>query len=344
MKEREKTGRRAGGEKPLCLALAGNPNVGKSTVFNTLTGLNQHTGNWPGKTVTVAEGFCRGGREKIKLIDLPGCYSLQSDSPEEEVARDFILSGEADAVIAICDATCLARSLPLALQVIERCPKTVVALNLSEEARKKGITIDAARLSEELGVPVVPTEARSGKGLRRLLTEAAAAARSGEKGEVLPAATPAEDQVRRAAELVRLTAQHGEEGYSPRDRRLDRFFTRAATGVPVMLLLLAGVFWLTIAGANIFSDALGDWLMGMELPLYRGLCRWGLPLWTADLLAHGVYRVLAWVVSVMLPPMAIFFPLFTLLEDAGYLPRMAFNLDACFKKCRASGKQALTTG
>ena len=151
------------------LALAGNPNTGKSTVFNALTGLRQHTGNWPGKTVTRAEGFFKYESKYYRLIDLPGTYSLLSASLDEEIARDFILFGRPDCVIIVVDATCLERNLNLALQVLEITGRAVVALNLMDEARRKGILVNAETLSADMGVPVVPLSARTKEGIPCLL-------------------------------------------------------------------------------------------------------------------------------------------------------------------------------
>lgn len=151
------------------IALAGNPNVGKSTVFNELTGLKQHTGNWPGKTVVNARGYYKYKHQNFLLMDLPGTYSLLAHSVEEQVARDFICFGRPDATIVVTDATCLERNLNLALQVMELTDKVVVCVNLIDEAERKGIFIDIKLLEEELGVPVVATIARSGKGLENLI-------------------------------------------------------------------------------------------------------------------------------------------------------------------------------
>ncbi len=150
------------------VSLAGNPNTGKSTVFNALTGLKQHTGNWPGKTVTQARGNYRHLNKTITLVDLPGTYSLLSNSPEEEIARDFICFAEPDATVVVVDSTCLERNLNLALQVMEITPKTIICLNLIDEARRKKLTINHELLADRLGVPVVPTAARSGEGLEAL--------------------------------------------------------------------------------------------------------------------------------------------------------------------------------
>jgi ferrous iron transport protein B len=151
------------------VALAGNPNTGKSTVFNALTGLRQHVGNWPGKTVARAEGGFIFNDKKYKLVDLPGTYSLLSTSTDEEIARDFILFGQPSVTIAVVDATRLERNLNLALQILEITDRVVVGLNLMDEAKRHGIQIDVRHLTRELGVPVVPMAARRGEGIQELL-------------------------------------------------------------------------------------------------------------------------------------------------------------------------------
>ncbi|WP_270811245.1 FeoB small GTPase domain-containing protein [Hungatella effluvii] len=529
------------------IALAGNPNVGKSTVFNEMTGMNQHTGNWPGKTVANAQGYANDGEQGYVMVDIPGCYSLMAHSSEEEVARDFICFENPDAVIVVCDATCLERNLNLVLQILEANRRAVVCVNLMDEAKKKSISIRFDVLEERLGVPVIGTAARSGKGLEQIYeglkhvldlnkrlesarnmevvegeyaemeavdvedveleaeaeveaeetenaeakmkieeagskeaevkesadvsptdvntedTEAEAEAKNIAAGDIearnMEAAESEaekvkdiENEVRKTAEkaadrrfdenpaprilirypeyieaaiarltpVVKKTAGEGvnirwlcarlldsnenlmeavrkylapvaeslevssllaeireewkERGitqkrvsddmasvfvrkaeficrgavvyenqkYDKKDRLLDRLFTSKATGFPIMFLILLGVFWLTITGANYPSEMLSNGLFWLEDRISELFLAVGMPVVLNDLLVHGVYRVLAWVISVMLPPMAIFFPLFTLLEDFGYLPRVAFNLDRCFKRCAACGKQALT--
>ena len=332
------------------IALVGNPNVGKSTVFNALTSLHQHTGNWPGKTVATARGAYTYHERTYTLVDLPGTYSLRPGSAEEEVTRDYLLSGEADVTLVVADATGLERNLALVLQVLEVSWPVVVCVNLLDEAAKKQITVDLEALQERLGCPVVGAAARSGKGLdglRRALE--AAADRPGPRplpecaGDCAGCARRRVEAVmERAAAIAAEVTEMDPRSAHRRDRVLDRLLTSRATGIPVMLGLLALVLWLTMAGANVPSRLLSGLLMGWQEPL-RGICETlRAPWWLTGALVDGVYRTVAWVVSVMLPPMAIFFPLFTLLEDAGYLPRVAFNLDHFFQKAGAHGRQSLT--
>jgi len=336
------------------VALAGNPNVGKSTVFNALTGSRQHTGNWSGKTVACAEGRLRGGG--LTLTDLPGTYSLRAHSEEERAAREFLVSGQACAVVLVADAGCLERSLILALQVLEVQKNAILCLNLMDEAAKKGIEIDVDALERELGIPVIPCAARQGKGLHEL--EAAIRRAAAGENETHPTAIryPAMDEdlteeqrddiataaAALRAEEIALTCVRQPECTCARDDRADDVILSRRFGVPLMLLLLAGVFYITLFGANVPSEWLSTHLLALGTPFAGALAKLGLPPFFVSMLTDGLWRVLATVVSVMLPPMAIFFPLFTLLEDAGYLPRVAFQLDHAFQCARASGKQSLT--
>ena len=417
------------------IALAGNPNVGKSTVFNALTGLRQHTGNWPGKTVVRAEGVFGHRDNRVKVVDLPGTYSLQAGSVDEEVARDFVLFGRPDVTVVVVDATRLERNLNLVLQIREITDRVVVFLNLIDEARRHGIAIDAKKLEKELGVPVVQGIAREGVGIDELLRavhEVATGARSSgqqihiaqhvpgvedaivdlvpviqqvfpavpnprwvalrllnadeavmeavrtgelgqlsrdDSGELLDLAPEAgREKVLEAAmhlrwdlppdfhDVVTQRAYQAAEEVASRvqlgglkkagfafDRKLDAWLTSRIFGFPLMLLILAVVFWITIEGANVPSSMLATLLVENGRPWLHGIAAlMSLPWWLDGFLVDGVYLATAWVIAVMLPPMAIFFPLFTLLEDFGYLPRVAFNLDSLFQKAGAHGKQALT--
>ena len=324
------------------VALFGNPNVGKSTLFNALTGMRQHTGNWTGKTVSGAYGYYEGEKETVKIVDLPGTYSLSAHSEEERVANEYLASGEADVVVVVCDATCLMRNLALAMQIIVREPRTVVCLNLMDEAKRKGIEIDREMLSHRLGVPVVDTVARDKKSTKRLM-EAVSTARKEERTVRKTEGMEKNDErLRWAEEIYRECVRIKKEDYAKRDRAWDRVLTGKKSGYLVMILLLLLVFWVSIVGANYPSEALSRLFGWLEEKFTSGLSAIGAPEALVGALAEGVFRVTGWVISVMLPPMAIFFPCFSLLEDVGYLPRVAYNLDRPFCRCKACGKQALT--
>lgn len=330
------------------IALVGNPNVGKSTLFNALTHLRQHTGNWPGKTVEVARGHYLYHGATYTLVDLPGTYSLHPGSAEEEVTRDYLLSKEADVTLVVADATCLERNLMLVLQVMATTWPVVVCVNLLDEAARKHIQVDLNTLQKLLGCPVIGAAARSGWGLpqlQKLLEEAVSAPPPPPPATAADGLCPCHQAAALALQAREIAAQAisvDEETAHRLDRRLDRLLTSRKGGIPAMLLLLAGILWLTMAGANVPSALLSDLLFQIKAPLRGLLEQIGAPWWAVGALVDGVYQTTAWVVSVMLPPMAIFFPLFTLLEDAGYLPRVAFNMDHFFHRSGAHGRQALT--
>ena len=324
------------GEQRITVALTGNPNVGKSTLFNTLTGLRQHTGNWPGKTVGVAQGQLRRQNTEYIFIDLPGTYALDGASEDERIAGEYVRSGQADCVVAVCDGSCLERSLILALQVLQECDKAVVCVNLMDEAKRRGLEIDQRKLESRLGVPVVFTSAGYAEGVEELLETVRQTAAQ------MPVLKRSHwtDPVAAAAEIAADCVTDAGEDTEAFRRKVDRLLVSRRFGVPLMFLLLLGIIWLTVWGANypaMLLESVFD--LGYH---YLSRCLSQLPWWLSGVLVDGVYTTCARVIAVMLPPMAIFFPLFTILEDVGYLPRMAFLLDPCMARCGGCGKQALT--
>lgn len=344
------------------IALAGNPNVGKSTLFNALTGMHQHTGNWSGKTVDNAAGQMKYKDSVFQFVDLPGAYSLHSESPDEKAAGEYIASGKADIILMIADATCLERNLLLICDILAITDNAILCVNLMDEAKKKGICPDIEKLSQLLGIPVIATAARSKKGLPALLKAIYEFAphQSGQGETLTNPHTPACSQSGAAAnpqnqntaasahaplnanEIYAQCVTHDQNNPHSLDRKIDQIVTSRKLGFPIMILLLILIFWLTMVGANYPSAALSAMFGLLDEKLRALMESAALPDMLTSLSMDGLYTTLTWVISVMLPPMAIFFPLFTLLEDFGYLPRVAFNLDHAFKSCGAHGKQALT--
>lgn len=400
------------------ITLIGNPNVGKSTIFNALTGLNQHTGNWPGKTVEVAEGSYIYNKNKYNIIDLPGTYSLFASSKEEEVASDFICFNKTDLIVLVLDATILERNLNLATQIIEAGKNTLICLNLCDEAKKKNIKIDDKALSKKLKVPVIKTAANDKKSIKKLLykIEECTNKEVNINNNIITYDEKIEDIIKKMnmtlkkyskkeinnfrfysikvleknknfnekiykylkidksnygkieniidnclsylkennindyqEKITSLIVQNNNNLYKCvvkqndyKTPKIDKILTSKIFGIPIMILFLALILWITIKGANYPSEALSKLLFSINDLISDLLIKINTPNVIHDILINGVLKTLFWVVSVMLPPMAIFFPLFTLLEDAGFLPRIAFNLDKLFNKAKCHGKQALT--
>ena len=425
------------------VALAGNPNVGKSTIFNSLTGMHQHTGNWTGKTVANATGKAIINDKEFTFVDIPGTYSIMSNSEEEEIARDYICFGKPDATVIVVDSTCLERNLNLVYQIMEITDNIIVCVNLLDEAKKKKIKIDLKRLENLLGVPVVGTVARDKQTLENLkktiykvcegeikphtktvryeqeieenlekIVEALDTdSLKNEYSEKRKMATDIEveenkiskklyrwiaiklidgeekilksiqenlelnleeqeirqsvieakknletreitsknfkdkivaDIMKKAEETSKEVCTFENKNYRERDLKIDKILTSKIFGIPIMILFLGLIFWITIVGANYPSEwlfSVFNWLQDKLIYFANYIhC----PIWLSDMLINGVYKTLTWIVAVMLPPMAIFFPLFTILEDLGYLPRIAFNMDGFFKKACCSGKQMIT--
>lgn len=425
------------------VALAGNPNVGKSTIFNSLTGMHQHTGNWTGKTVANATGEAIINDKEFTFVDIPGTYSIMSNSEEEEIARDYICFGNPDATVIVVDSTCLERNLNLVYQIMEITDNIIVCVNLLDEAKKKKIKIDLKKLEDLLGVPVVGTVARDKQTLENLrntiykvcdgeikphtktiryeqeieenlekivetldtdlLTNEYSEKRNIstdieveknkiskklyrwiairlidgeekilksiqenleldlEEQEIQQSVIEAKenletreitsknfkdkivaDIMKKAEATSKEVCTFENKNYRERDLKIDKILTSKIFGIPIMILFLGLIFWITIVGANYPSEwlfSIFNWFQGKLVHFANYIhC----PTWLSDMLINGVYKTLTWIIAVMLPPMAIFFPLFTILEDLGYLPRIAFNMDGFFKKACCSGKQMIT--
>lgn len=321
------------------IGLIGNPNVGKSSVFNNLTGLHQHTGNWPGKTIESSFGTYEYSNKKFLIVDLPGTYSLKAYSKEEDVTTSFIEKSQFDVMVVVVDATALERNLNLALQVLQITKNVVVCVNLLDEAKKKNIKINLKLLSDKLGVPVVGTIATKKKTLEELKEKIIHVA-TNKNNELVEYGS--DEKIVKTAEIIASEVIDKSEINNDRDRKIDKILTSKCFGIPIMLVMLGFIFWLTIIGANYPSKFL-SWMFGLGQEKLESLfIMWRFPQIVSSLLINGVYQTVTWIISVMLPPMAIFFPLFTLLEDLGVLPRIAFNLDNFFEKAGTCGKQALT--
>lgn len=317
------------------IALLGNPNVGKTTLFNTLTGLHNHTGNWPGKTVSNSEGILKTSNKTYNLIDLPGIYSLNPYSEEEIIAKEFIEQKDIDIILIVVDATSLERNLNLVLETKNIKNNIIVCLNLLDEAKKKNINIDIDLLKKSLGVPVIGTIARNKKGIKELINKI-------ENFECDNNLEYIVDTESKAKEIYNKVVSLSDEDYNKRTIKIDKILTSRVYGIPIMLLTLGVILWITIIGANYPSEFLNKIFVSLYDKLLTLFVNFGINEVLTDLLLNGIYKVITWVISVMLPPMAIFFPMFTLLEDLGYLPRISFNTDKIFKRCGSNGRQCLT--
>ena len=385
------------------ILLVGNPNVGKSTVFNKLTGENQHTGNWIGKTVDLAKGYFKYKDEEYEIYDLPGTYSLNTHSKEEEVTRDAIYYEDYDLIVLVVEASAFERNLNLVLQILEVNSNIVLCCNLMDEAKKQGISIDKEKLSQDLGIDVVLTSARNNEGIEELLESIYSQAQVKSNNQFkITYSSEIEDGISLISErlentklnkrfiaiklltnkdvlevdnekinnIVKLVQNDlkskglniediisygyqdiqkkiiGEcfkqENKSNKLFNIDKLLTNRVTGIFIMILLLMIIFFITIVLSNYPSDLLFFCFSKVEEVLLNLFLFLKVPDVITSVLIFGIFRTLSFVVSVMLPPMAIFFPMFSLLEDLGYLPRVAFNMDGIFEKCGACGKQSLT--
>ncbi|MBQ4129342.1 MAG: ferrous iron transporter B [Ruminococcus sp.] len=333
------------------IALVGNPNVGKSSIFNALTGLKQHTGNWTGKTVSSATGYYKHKNVQLKVVDLPGTYSLNALSEEEIIAKNYIESEKASCIIIIADATNIERNLNLTLQILSKTSKVILCLNMIDEAQSKGISIDTDELSLQLGIPVINTSAIKKVGFNKLKNTINSLCNNEIKTfdiRRIKEMSDIKDNERYTENIYKMCSEisskcvYKKSSSNNIDSKIDRVVTSKFTGIAILLALLFLLFWITIVGANYISEILSTLFDYIKIKLQNLLELLYFNQSLISFIVDGIYTTLSWVVAVMLPPMAIFFPIFSLLEDSGFLPRIAFNLDSCFKNCGAHGKQSLT--
>ena len=395
------------------IALIGNPNVGKSTVFNALTNLNQHTGNWTGKTVDLAYGKLKYNMNTYTIIDLPGTYSLSSNSKEEELSRDFISFNDVDLIVIILDSTMLERNLNLTYQILQTNCNVLICLNLNDEALKKKIYIDDLKLFNILKVPIIKLNANNKKNIDSLIKLIIKNVNKNSNNTRIIYKDKIESLINKvkinldkynksvknrffAIKLLENNKDYNELVYKYLNLsenkknsinnilsicnsyininnidyeyeitstiinnsnytfnkvcnkkeykipKIDKLLTSRLFGPLIMILFLIVILWITIIGANFPSKILAILLSKLNDIFLNILTTIKVPYIIIDFIINGILKTLFWVISVMLPPMAIFFPLFTLLEDVGFLPRIAFNLDKLFKKAKCHGKQSLS--
>ena len=395
------------------ICLAGNPNVGKSTIFNALTHSKQHTGNWAGKTVDNQVGIMKYKNNNYYIYDLPGTYSLLAHSKEECLARNFLVFEEYDFIVVVCDSSNLLRNLNFVIQLREINSNIILCLNLIDEAKKKRIKIDTKSLESIIGIKVIEVCAHDSKSLDRLKEFIYNFKRNVDDSLIVKYPELEDcisllnkslkrydldinyrflslniirndyeiinyinskydidllDELSNEIDIVNRTLYERDissvddiivsrinnkatdiylksvrkSGNSFKEKYLDIIFTNKIFGIPIMLMFLGIIFLLTIKISNYPSDWLFNIFNSLQIIILDFLISLHVPDLLIDMFINGIYKVTTWVISVMLPPMMIFFPLFTLLEDFGYLPRIAFNLDGVFRRCSSCGKQSLT--